>query len=991
MPQVISRVQSSRRDHSGLQIPCGYPQCNRWFKTTAGRTKHRICAHPELAIPAPALPPSSPEREEEPSQDDFRTENPEIHDLDQSTPPLSPLPEVHTEFYGPGNRLYRNYHTKLTGQPCDAKGDFLPIDTPPLPLTDKSPDDWTPYRNRVEFETAEFLYTQNQMAAGQIDKLLDLWAATLIKHGEAPPFADHRDLYSTIDNTPLGDVKWQNFSINYTGEKPEQNMPPWMLQNFDVWYRDPREVIRNMLASPDYANEMDYRPFREYSTTSDERQYQDFMSGDWAWNQADTIAQDPDTHGSTFVPVILGSDKTTVSVATGQNEYYPLYVSIGNIRNNVRRAHRDAVAIIGFLAIPKTTKEHASDEAFRRFRRQLFHCSLSKILGSLKPAMTKPEVARFGDGHYRKVIYGLGPYIADYEEQVLLACIVRNWCPKCMSNRERLDEEAICRCEEYNEVLIEEGSPGSLWDEYGIISDLVPFTNDFPRADIHELIAPDILHQLIKGTFKDHLVDWVEKYLKKEYGNAEAQIRMDDIDRRIAAVASFSGLRRFPQGRGFKQWTGDDSKALMKVYLPAIEGHVPPDVVRTFRAFLEFCYLVRRNIITETTLKEIEDALKRFHHYREIFKTTRVVFTFSLPRQHSLKHYPQHIQLFGAPNGLCSSITESKHIKAVKEPWRRSSRFEALGQMLVTNQRLDKIAAARTDFTNRGMLQGTCLSNAQNISAIPANGHEGETNNFASRSDPDYEQNRRAVALDNDYGEIDDGAPLVQAHVMLARTPQSKRAQSIPALATELNILSLPALLGQFLYQQAHPNDDRLPSEYPSAECPQYEGRIHVFNSASSRFYAPSDLSGIGGMRTEHIRACPSWRNQHSRHDCVFVSMNPELTGFRGLEVARVLCFFSFKFHAVDYPCAVVRWFNTIDDSPDEDTGMWMVRPGFNANRTPNISIIHVDTIYRAAHLIPIYGSQPISREIKHYHSYDAFRAFYVNKYADHHAFEIAF
>lgn len=56
-----------------------------------------------------------------------------------------------------------------------------------------------------------------------------------------------------------------------------------------------------------------------------------------------------------FVPIILGSDKTTVSVATGQNDYYPLYLSIGNVHNNVRRAHRDAVVVIGFLAIPKST------------------------------------------------------------------------------------------------------------------------------------------------------------------------------------------------------------------------------------------------------------------------------------------------------------------------------------------------------------------------------------------------------------------------------------------------------------------------------------------------------------------------------------------------------------------------------------------------------------------------------------------------------------
>jgi hypothetical protein len=148
------------------------------------------------------------------------------------------------------------------------------------------------------------------------------------------------------------------------------------------------------------------------------------------------------------VPVILGSDKTTVSVATGQNDYYPLYASIGNVHNNVRRAHRNAVAVVGFLAIPKSsfslihfsvlletnylsaTKRYKDDPRFRKFKKQLFHSSLSRILASLKPAMTVPEVVRFGDGHFRRVIYGLGPYIADYPEQVVLACIVQNWCAK---------------------------------------------------------------------------------------------------------------------------------------------------------------------------------------------------------------------------------------------------------------------------------------------------------------------------------------------------------------------------------------------------------------------------------------------------------------------------------------------------------------------------------------------------------------------------------
>ena len=65
------------------------------------------------------------------------------------------------------------------------------------------------------------------------------------------------------------------------------------------------------------------------------------------------ISKDERTHGSMSVTILLGSDKTTVSVATGQNDYYPLYMSVGNISNRARRAHEDGVVVIGFLAIPK--------------------------------------------------------------------------------------------------------------------------------------------------------------------------------------------------------------------------------------------------------------------------------------------------------------------------------------------------------------------------------------------------------------------------------------------------------------------------------------------------------------------------------------------------------------------------------------------------------------------------------------------------------------
>ena len=70
------------------------------------------------------------------------------------------------------------------------------------------------------------------------------------------------------------------------------------------------------------------------------------------------IAVDPATHGSMFVPIILGSDKTTVSVATGHTEYCPVYLSIGNIHNNARRAHKNGLDLLGFLAIPKSKSSY---------------------------------------------------------------------------------------------------------------------------------------------------------------------------------------------------------------------------------------------------------------------------------------------------------------------------------------------------------------------------------------------------------------------------------------------------------------------------------------------------------------------------------------------------------------------------------------------------------------------------------------------------------
>jgi hypothetical protein len=107
--------------------------------------------------------------------------------------------------------------------------------------------------------------------------------------------------------------------------------------------------------------------------------------------------------------------------------------------------------------------------------------------------------------------------------------------------------------------MIKAFDPKILWDDYGIVDCIVstapcyhqaaltdvklqPFTHYFPRADIHELISPDILHQIITGGFKDHLVSWVEEYLNITHGKAAAKRHMTDIDRRYDFVLLLSFL-----------------------------------------------------------------------------------------------------------------------------------------------------------------------------------------------------------------------------------------------------------------------------------------------------------------------------------------------------------------------------------------------------------------------------------------------------------------
>ena len=193
----------------------------------------------------------------------------------------------------------------------------------------------------------------------------------------------------------------------------------------------------------------------------------------------------------------------------------------------------------------------------------------------------------------------------------------------------------------------------------------------------------------------------------------------------------------------------------------------------------------------------------------------------------------------------------------------------------------------------------------------------------------------------------------------------------------------------RFLYDQLYPNSAITSRLVLPGSLPMIGGRIEVFNSAIATFHAPSDISGNTGMRREHIRATPSWRNGPARYDTVLINTNPDVEGIYGFEVARVLLFFAFQHQERQYPCALVHWFSFVGNEPDEETGFSTVEPDFTDDGGPCLAVVHIDSIYRAVHLLAAHrDAQFINRAFTMHSMLDKFKLFYVNKYADHHAFD---
>ncbi|KAJ3502576.1 hypothetical protein NMY22_g18540 [Coprinellus aureogranulatus] len=336
--------------------------------------------------------------------------------------------------------------------------------------------------------------------------------------------------------------------------------------------------------------------------------------------------------------------------------------------------------------------------------------------------------------------------------------------------------------------------------------------------------------------------------------------------------------------------------------------------------------------------------------------------------------------------GLCllRLTARRKHITAVKDAYRRSSRNQPLGEMLLINQRIDKLAAMRDHVEPHIPLELRDPRDTRRTIQTTRAPPPAPNKSLDLEEDPE-----------DDISEAV-GCITSEGDVRLPLRPAPRYPRPLPRLSNWLDKPLLEEDIRRFLYDQLFPDSEDIGMDVRLEDCPYVDPNLHVkiFHTAIALYHAPSEDSGIGGMKREIIRSSPAWQGGAPRHDCVYIEKDPGEVGFKGLGVAQVMFFLSFKHLGVEYQCAYVRWFEAFGDSPCDKTGLWRVVPDLRRGQRV-CSIVHIDSILRSAHLIPVFGTYSARNRVPirfhHSQALTSYAMFYVNRYIDYNAHETIF
>ncbi|KAG1818055.1 uncharacterized protein BJ212DRAFT_1446545 [Suillus subaureus] len=401
-----------------------------------------------------------------------------------------------------------------------------------------------------------------------------------------PSFHNNQSFLQKVNKLPHRAV-WSCKKVKVQGNKTDEK-GQILHEDVELWVCDPVECIKDLIGNPLFS----------YKDPAGLHQVIDNMwMADWWCDKQKLFPK-----GVTIAPIILASDKMCLSQFQGDKSAWPVYLTICNIMKEKRwKMSAQATVLIGYLPAGKLdcfTSDACSLASYR-----LFHHCMSLLL--------QPLIA---------AVYPiLAAYVADFLEQCLVACCKENQCPKCNPLTLLMQDPEVTK-----EILEKwkNGQHPIQFDDNRLHAIYNPFWANLPHTNIFLAFTPDLLHQVHKGVFKDHLVKWCLEIVGE-----------DEMDAHFKTMPDYPGLQHFKKGIStMRQWIGTEYKEMQCVFIGLLTGVVPSQVL---------------------------NALVVFHTNKDILQELEVHEHFNIPKIHQMSHFIKSITLFGSTNGFNNTYRAS--------------------------------------------------------------------------------------------------------------------------------------------------------------------------------------------------------------------------------------------------------------------------------------------------------------------------------------------
>lgn len=795
-----------------------------------------------------------------------------------------------------------------------------------------------------------------------------------------------------IDALPRG-PKWECEILTVLGDEKDEK-DEFIQEELELWRRNPVECIEELIGKVTLRDKLRYAPYKVYKTSEGKnRIYDESWTGDFWW-EIQVCCRDLSKirlsclcfghsqkklpSGATIAYVILASDKTQLTHFSGDKAAWPVYLTIGNIEKATRRKpSARATVLVGYIPVSKLecfSEKRRSVEGYR-----LFHAAMQSLLEPLVKAGKEGVEMTCADGAVRCVYPILAAYIADHPEQCLIACCKESRCPRCVvTEKQRGDPiHSVLRDPDKTKAALNEEARSrgcKEFKEWGL-RPINPFWADLPHCNFFECITPDILHQLHKGVFKDHIVNWSTESM---------QGGEDEVDRRFRAMTPHPTLRHFKKGISLvSQWTGTEYKNMEKVYLGILVGGADPAVLRAVRGVLDFIYFAHFESHTDESLAKMDAAWLAFHDNKHIFVDLEIRQHFNIAKVHAMKHYIDSIRSRGTADGFNSEHPERLHIDFAKIAYKTTNRKAYIKQMTTWLRRQDSVHwfSSYLEWAVPGYVCELLDHNGLGVGDA-----EEDDEAFGGLDDDEDDEDSSDEGEDELDGTVPGCGESKVPMYSIAKAPGYPRATGTAAsLASDFGAIDFLPCLDDFLKREALLTHltHAISVPFPlykrfSVDLPQYKEITgdRVKDTIRATKYQPA--IGLKKAQAAHFDTVLAREHPGPR-----ILANGPLDG---LCVARVRAIFRLptEYGKYEHPLAYVEWFKPFRD-PVPDIQLFKVSHSTHMHRR-RASIIPITQIERSCHLFPIF-KRAIDRTWTTDSVLDLSADFYLNPYLRHHDF----